>query len=227
MSLWCRRWQGCWCSPACCWPGWRSPSRAGGRRWPGDPLALLLLAAAWWGFAGALELSVADPATRVLWGDLKYAGIVLVPLAWLVFVLLFTGRRSWVSRRTVGLLAVEPLLVLLVLAVPATHDLFRHLPASEVGEPFPVIAVGPLFWLHAGCAYLMVLVATVAFIRGLLRTSRVYRRLSAALAVAAVLPWLANLLFNLEVARSRGWTSRRSCSCSPAGCSCGACCTGA
>lgn len=165
----------------------------------GRPLAVLLLAAAWWGLAGAVELSVADPSTRVLWGDLKYVGIVLVPPAWLVFVLLFTGRRSWVSARTLALLAVEPVLVLLALALPATHDLFRYLPASEVGDPLPVVATGPLFWVHAVYAYGLVVVATVAFVRGLLRTSRVYRRLSAALAVAAVLPWLANLLFNLEV----------------------------
>ena len=165
----------------------------------GRALAALLLAAAWWGFAGAVELSVPDPATRVLWGDLKYAGIVLVPPLWLVFVWLFTGRRSWVSRRTLLLLAVEPALVLLVLAVPATHDLFRFLPADQVDERLPVVETGPLFVVHAVYAYLMIVVATVTFIRGLLRTSRVYRRLSVALATAAVLPWVANLLFVLEV----------------------------
>ena len=165
----------------------------------GRPLAALLLAAAWWGLAGAVELAVTDPATRVLVGDLKYVGIVLVPPTWLVFALLFTGLRSWVSRRTLALLAVEPVLVLTALAVPATHDLVRYLPASQIGEPFPVLAVGPLFWVHAVYGYVVVLVATVTFVRGLLRTSRVYRRLSGALVVASVLPWTANLLFVLEV----------------------------
>ena len=165
----------------------------------GRPLAVVLLAAAWWGLAGAVELSVTDPTTRVLWGDLKYVGIVLVPPSWLVFVLLFTGLRSLASRRTLALLAVEPVLVLSALAVPATHDLIRYLPASQVGEPFPVVAVGPLFWLHAVYGYVLVVVATATFVRGLLRTSRVYRRLSGALVVAAVLPWTANLLFVLEV----------------------------
>ena len=96
-------------------------------------------------------------------------------------------------------LAVEPALVLPALAVPATHDLFRFLLASQVDERLPVVEAGPLFGVHAVYAYLMVLVATVTFVRALLRTSRVYRRLSVALAVAAVLPWTANLLFNLEV----------------------------
>ncbi len=165
----------------------------------GRPLALLLLAAAWWGLAGAIELSVVDPVERVLWGDLKYVGIVLVPPAWLVFVLLFTGRRALVTPRTLLLLAVEPALVLLALAWPPTHNLFRYLPPSQLDEALPVVSVGPLFWVHAVYAYLVVLVATVTFLRGLVRASRAYRGLSVVLALAAVLPWTANLLFNLGV----------------------------
>ncbi len=165
----------------------------------GRPLAVLLLAAAWWGLAGAVELSVADPDARVSWGDLKYAGIVLVPPAWLLFVLLFTGRRAWVTPATTLALAVEPVLVMTTLAIPETHDLFRYLPSSQEGEPLPVVAVGPLFWVHAVYAYVLVLVATVMFVRALLRASRAYRGLSVVLVVAAVLPWTANLLFNLGV----------------------------
>ncbi|MFC5380602.1 PP2C family protein-serine/threonine phosphatase [Aquipuribacter nitratireducens] len=165
----------------------------------GRPLAVLLLAAAWWGVAGAVELSVADPAARVLWGDLKYVGIVLVPPSFLLFVLYFTGRGTWVTRRTVALLAVEPVLLLTALAVPRTHDLVRYLPADEVGEALPVVATGPLFVVHAVYGYVVVLVALVTFLRGLVRTSRAYRRLSWELGVAAVVPWLANVLFIAEV----------------------------
>ncbi|WP_336923785.1 histidine kinase N-terminal 7TM domain-containing protein [Aquipuribacter sp. SD81] len=165
----------------------------------GRPLAVLLVAAAWWGLAGAVELAVDDPQRVVLWGDLKYVGIVVVPPAWLVFVLMFTGRRAWVTRRRLALLAVEPLLVVLVLALPGTHDLFRYLPADEAGEAFPVVATGPLFWVHAAYGYLLVVVATATFVRALLRASRAYRPLSVALLVAALLPWSANVLFNLQV----------------------------
>ncbi len=103
------------------------------------------------------------------------------------------------TPRTTLLLGLEPALVLAALAVPTTHSLFRYLPPSEAGEPLPVVSVGPLFWVHAVYAYVMVLVATVLFVRGLLRASRAYRGLSAVLVAAAVLPWTANLLFNLAV----------------------------
>jgi len=82
----------------------------------GLSLAVLLIAVAWWGLAYALELASVDMTVREIWGDLKYAGVVAVPPAWLTFVLQYTGRARLVTRRAVVLLAAEPLLVLAALA---------------------------------------------------------------------------------------------------------------
>ena len=65
----------------------------------GLSLAVLLLSAAWWATAYALELSATDLATRGHWGDLKYVGICLLGPAWLVFVLQYTGHERVVTRR--------------------------------------------------------------------------------------------------------------------------------
>jgi hypothetical protein len=70
--------------------------RAWGRR--GTPgaaaLAVLMVAGAVWAVAYALSLGTAEPSMRVLWGEIKYLGIVAVPLAWLVFALQYTGREG-------------------------------------------------------------------------------------------------------------------------------------
>ncbi len=50
--------------------GWRRGTRAG------LALGVLLLSVAWWGLAYAVELSASDVATKSLWGDLKYFGVV-------------------------------------------------------------------------------------------------------------------------------------------------------
>lgn len=165
----------------------------------GPSLAVLLLAVAWWGVTYAVELSTADLAARTLWGDLKYAGIVTVAPAWLVFVLRWTGRGVWVTRRLKAALAVEPLAVLTLLAVPATHDWVRYYPPSEAGQPLAVSEVGWAFWVHAVYANVLVVVATAFFVVTLVRIGRLYRRLSAVLIVAALLPLVVNALHNLDV----------------------------
>lgn len=165
----------------------------------GLSLACVLLAVAWWGLAYALELSSADMAVREAWGDAKYAGIGGLVPAWLAFVLQYTGRAHLVTRRRVALLLVEPVAILVVLAVPATHDLVRSYPPAVAPGELPVVATGPLFWVHFAYSNLLLLVATVIFVIAMARLARVYWRLAGVLLLAALLPWAANVLHNFEV----------------------------
>lgn len=172
---------------------WRRGSSAGAS------LAVLLLAVAWWGFAYAVELSASDLAIKGVWGDLKYIGISALVPAWLVFVLQYTGRERWVTKPLLVALTVEPLLLLALLANDATHDLVRFYPKSASGEVLPVVGTGPLFWVHLIYANLIILTATGLFVWTMVKVSRLYRKLAATLVAAALLPWVANLLYNLGV----------------------------
>ncbi|MBA2768490.1 MAG: SpoIIE family protein phosphatase, partial [Sporichthyaceae bacterium] len=165
----------------------------------GLSLAVMLVAGAWWGFAYALELAGSDLALREAWGDAKYVGIGALVPAWLVFVLQYTGRAHLVTRRRLAMLSLEPLLSILVLAVPATHDLIRSYPANVSEGEVPVARTGPLFWGHFAYSNLLVLVATGLFVAAMARLARVYVRLATVLLAAALLPWAANLLHNFEV----------------------------
>ena len=173
--------------------GRRTGSRAG------LSLSVLLVAGAWWAATYAVELSTPDLVARGHWGDLKYLGIAVLPPAFLVFVLQYTGRHAWVTRRRLAALAVEPVIVLGLLALPATHDLIRYYRPESTRE-IPVAESGPLFWVVLGYADLLVLVATVLFVASLGPLARAYRVAAWALLVSVLLPWVANLLFNLDVA---------------------------
>lgn len=173
------------------------------RRRRGSPagvsIAVLLGSAAWWAAAYAMELSTSDVADRGLWGDLKYVGICLISPAFLVFVLQYTGRRSWVTRRRLLLLAIEPLLVWVLLAVPATHDLIRYYVHSPTAGEVPVVGSGPVFWIVLGYANVVLLVATALFLTSMWRLSRTYRVAALTMTVATLLPWVVNLAYNLNL----------------------------
>jgi signal transduction histidine kinase len=157
-------------------------------------LLLILLASCAWSVAYMAELAAGVPEWRRFWGDVKYAGICLLPPAFFAFTFQYTGRGDRVNRRTMALLLVEPVLVLYLLNNPATHDLIRVVPAgAAAAEP------GRLFWIHAIYVYLILAACAVACTASLLRISRVYWRQSVALALALAAPWFVNLLFNLEV----------------------------
>jgi PAS domain S-box-containing protein len=106
----------------------------------------LVVAAAWQAYAA--ELGATDLAAISRWGDVKYVGLVLLPPAWFAFAALFAGRGSWVNGRNLALLAIHPLVMLLLLANTATHDLVRWYPPGAAADPDAVAAPGPLFWPH-------------------------------------------------------------------------------
>jgi PAS domain S-box-containing protein len=166
----------------------------------GAALAVVLAAAGWWGLAYALELASTRLSARLLWGDAKWLGICLLPPAWFVFIMRWTGHHRWVNRWTVAALAVPPAAVIVLLANPATHDLVRYYPPSAVAAPTDAIAqVGPLFWPFLVYAGVVVWGGVALFVWTLVRRSRLYWRQSLLLIVTVLLPFVANLLHNLNV----------------------------
>jgi PAS domain S-box-containing protein len=165
----------------------------------GAALALVLVAILVWAGAYAAELGATELVAKRRWGDIKYVGIVLLPPAWFAFAALFAGRASWVNRRTLALLAIHPVVLLVLLANGATHDLIRFYPPEAAADPDAVAEVGPLFWFHLAYTSLVLWGSLALMVAALLRASRVYRRVSAILIVSLVVPYAFNLLYNLDV----------------------------
>ena len=161
-------------------------------------LLAVLLGAVLWSVCYALELSAGDLVGREYWGDLKYAGVCLLPAAYLAFVLQCSGHTRW-PRWLGPVLTLEPLAVMLLLANDASHDLVRYYPAGASAATTQAAEAGPLFWPHLLYNNALVWTATVLLVVTLSRMSALYRRQSVILVVAILLPILLNLLFNLRV----------------------------
>jgi PAS domain S-box-containing protein len=165
----------------------------------GAALALVLVALLLWAGAYAAELGATDLQASARWGDVKYVGLVLLPPAWFAFAALFAGRRSWVNGRNLALLAIHPVLVLVLLANAATHDLIRWYPPEAATDPDAVARAGPLFWPHLVYSGLVMWGSLILMVAALLRASRVYRRVTTILIVSLVVPYVVNLLYNFDV----------------------------
>jgi diguanylate cyclase (GGDEF)-like protein len=158
-----------------------------------NSLCVVLLAVAVWSFAYALELSAATTSARELWGALKYVGVTALPAAWLLFALQYTGRIGKASRSLIGALTIEPVVVLVLLAVPGTRHLIRSYPP---GPPQPALTVnaGVLYWPHVVYSNALVLTAGALLLVRVVRASRLYWRQSITLLVAICLPVIGNAM---------------------------------
>ena len=165
----------------------------------GAALALVLVALLLWAGTYAAELGATDLSAIKRWGDVKYVGLVLLPPAWFAFAALFAGRGSWVNGRNLALLAIHPLVILLLLANEATHDLIRWYPPEAAADPDAVAEPGPLFWPHLVYSGVVMWGSLILMVAALVRASRVYRRVTTILIVSLVVPYGFNLLYNFDV----------------------------
>jgi PAS domain S-box-containing protein len=180
---------------------WRHRQAAGG-----EALTVALLAVGTWTICYALELSSTTVAVARFWSGAKFLGIVVLAPAMWVFVFRYTGRGAlpgWLF----AILLVEPVAVLVLLTLPATHDLVHYYPADPTRQRFlghaPIPESGPLFWSHAVYTYVVLLGAVAVLVYRLARVAALYRRSGLVMISVTVLPFLGNLLFNTETAQVR------------------------
>jgi PAS domain S-box-containing protein len=186
---------GAGCLTACAVHVWRYR-----RRPTATSLVVVLAALVQWSLARAVGLAASDLATRRIFCDLKYIGLVVLAPAAIVFVLQYAGFIRRPSLLLLGLLAVEPLVVLVALAIPSTHHLFHtYLPPPAPGAA-PIVRYGPLFWAHFVYFNAATWLCLAAFVETTARTSRPYRQ-STLLLGSLALPLGANLLTTLNFER--------------------------
>ncbi len=157
----------------------------------GPPLLALFVALTWWSVSYVLFWAGLPAPSPYFWADLTYIGVVATPPACLVFALHFGNPQRRVSRRTLILLAVEPLLTLLVMFTDHGGGLW--LGGSRAGVGSAMLTGGPAFWANACYCYVLMIVAWALLMREFVRISGLYRWQLAMYGLGVLLPWAANL----------------------------------
>ena len=161
------------------------------------PFTLVMLAIAWWSLWYALEFTSVDLPTALFLNKIQYLGVVTVPVAWLAFVLEYTGRGKWLTRHNLALLAIVPLVTLLLAWTNEAHNLIWRDAWLNTSGPFAVMSFtrGLWYWVNVAYAYLLLLPATLLLIHALVRSPHLYRRQAIVLLIGALSPWVGNMLY--------------------------------
>jgi signal transduction histidine kinase len=161
------------------------------------PLMILSLSAAEWSFFYALELATAQLPIAIVMAKLQYLGITTLPVAWLIFAMLYSGQGRRVNWATIALLSISPLITIgLVWTNEAHHLIWPSITLSQAG-PIPILhfAHGLGFWVCNVYAHVCLLAGSVVLVRGFLGAPRIYMRQILALVVAIAAPWISNILY--------------------------------
>jgi signal transduction histidine kinase len=168
------------------------------RQEPGAvPLTAMLAGQVWWSVFFIFEHRAPTLAGKVFYSDIQWAGVVVIPVAWLLFALEYTGRDRYVRPRYVALLSVVPVVTVALVATDGYHDLL-YLDTrliTESGRSVLDRVGGPWYWVITGYTYLLGLLGSIPLL-GLVRSDALpFRGQSLGLLVGTLAPWASNVLF--------------------------------
>jgi diguanylate cyclase (GGDEF)-like protein/PAS domain S-box-containing protein len=167
---------------------WRRRSLDAGRE-----LTVLLVAAMIWVLAAAAEHLSPTLDGKILASKLQYVGVLALPTASLVTVLVAIGRKNWVAP---CLRVVVPLAVgcLAFVATNEVHGLIWSKVELETNAAFPLMSVeyGPIFWIVTFIGHGQLLVAGIMLLPRYWKNWQIEATL-VYLGLAA--PWIANALY--------------------------------
>ncbi|MBN1991913.1 MAG: PAS domain S-box protein [Anaerolineae bacterium] len=160
-------------------------------------LAFLMLVIGEWSLASTLELAVVDLPGKIFWSKVQYLGIVALPVAWLAFAWLFTNQDKRLTRRSLILLSIIPVITLLLVWTNEVHGLIWVYTGLTTNGSSVVldVAYGPWFWVQASFAYILLLLGTILLVQMLLRASHLYRLQVGILLFGVLAPWAANAIY--------------------------------
>ncbi len=161
--------------------------------------SLLMLAAAEYSLGYFFELAHSDLPNVLFWDNLEWLGATLAPMLWLIFVLQYTGRGRWLTRRTIALLAIVPLVTILLVWTNQYHHLIEYDIHMDTSGSFAALISthGVWYWIDVAYSYLLLLIGAFLIfllILTLIRPAHLYLGQASALLIAVIAPWVGNAL---------------------------------
>ncbi len=155
-----------------------------------------MLGVAVWALAYALEMTSISLGAKLAWYYVKFVGLALVPMAWLLFVLEFSGRWQWWKRPYLLAIAAPTLFTYALAFSNNTHELLWRTFAPPIAQGTLAVVYGPWFIGYVVLAYFYLIIGGALMLKHWReQNTPLYRWQTLGLLLGVLLPGIANVLF--------------------------------
>ncbi len=160
------------------------------------PLAWLMIAAAVWSFAAALEAASVGIPAKVFWSKVQYIGTVSAPVLFLIFILEYVRLDKQLTRRNLILLWLIPVITLLMAVTNDWHGLvWSSFTPSPDDSTILIYGHAAWFWIFAAYSYLLIMGGVLYLIWAIIRFPKMFRRQIGILLAGAAVPIVGNVIY--------------------------------
>ncbi len=162
-------------------------------RWFG----FMVLSIAVWALSYGFELATTNLDEMLFWIKFEYLGISFLPACWFFFIVKFTGKDEWITKRNLSLVLIIPMITLILVWTNNFHHLHYKSVSVDSYGPFPLLNIerGPWYFFHTLYFYVMLLWGIVLLIDKFRKANKVFKKQNLTILISAFIPWIANLLY--------------------------------
>lgn len=163
----------------------------------GRAFFILSVAGVWWAFFNILEYGFNSLPVKIFWANVEYLGIETVMVGWLAVIANFTGQTKWVTRRSLLILAIIPVITILLVWTNPLHSLMRYDIMLDTNGPYSIVkkTYGPWFWVTMAYSNLLMVISSFMLLQRLTHPPKLRLSQVISLMIVAVFPWVGNFSF--------------------------------
>jgi diguanylate cyclase (GGDEF)-like protein/PAS domain S-box-containing protein len=172
------------------------------RTTPGaKPLIWIVIALVFWTAGYLVEYLSTSLDAKLFSFNISYTGMVILPVVTLAFAALFTDNARWMTRRTIALLLIIPLITLILQWTKQFHSFMYYDIHLITDGPFLLVAkqYGPWFWVDWIYNYALVITSMIMLIHRLFRPPHLFFDQAVYVIIAALIPVAANVIYVLHL----------------------------
>jgi diguanylate cyclase (GGDEF)-like protein/PAS domain S-box-containing protein len=161
------------------------------------PIFIMLFGCIIWIGGNYLELIFIDTNVKIFFYSLQNLGLMLIPVSWFIFSLLYSGYQKWVKLRNIIILAIIPFTTTILIFTNKFHNLI--VTNYEVLNYKSFIVIDKSFgiwqtWVDLPYNMLLGIFAAFFILRSVLKKATIYKWQAIAFTITAIIPLFTGTL---------------------------------
>ena len=162
-----------------------------------NAFSLLMFGGSLWAFANAIQLITPELEWQRFWNGVTYLGIMTVPTSWFLLSVKLTGILRERVEKIEKYLWLVPAILYLTLLTSGFHKLFFTIFQTTAVGGYVALEnnYGPLFYIHTGYSYLLIISGIVMLAVSLIAKFKRYGVQAYGLIIGVIAPLIGNAYF--------------------------------
>jgi len=178
------------------------------RRQVGAKEMLFLTAATTlYSFGYLFEILSANLSTKIIWYNIEYLGLSVLPFLWLLFALKYSDYNWAINKKRILVFMVIPITTIIMAWTNKYHGLMIKIQGISSGGAVPEILKidGPWYWVNVSYSYLLILIGSFILIGSVFNLPKFYIKQSLILTLGALLPIIGSFLYIFKLTPIRSF----------------------